>query len=966
MDDLARKIRELITGEDPTRPLTDDQLAAMLGVSRATVTIKRDGLGIPSSRVRRRQGLAWLVHEDLRGGLSSRALARALENKGIKINHTTASKLRGGFRTVPVEAQEIHPAFRFLVGAEGSLRPVIQLAQAAVVYPPRGLNALILGPTGVGKTELAAAMHRYAVEIGTIAREAPFVAMNCADYADNPQLLMAQLFGYVRGAFTGAVDEKPGLVELADGGILFLDEIHRLPPQGQEMLFTILDRGVYRRLGESATERRTSFMLIGATSADPDLSLLEATRRRLPVVISIPPLNKRPLSERISMIKRFFSAESAKISAPIEVAPEVVEALSRYECPGNIGQLKADIQVACARAYLKWTTGKRKAVSVTLKDLPPYVANAYVPLKGGVYGISTYFQRAVVFQPGTETDQEGFLQDEYAFPENLYEWMEKRCSELESDGLKGAELATVISGELERMIARQLRLINDRDNTEVLAIARVANPEILHAVRNAILETMPETAGDSSLVACIAIHLTAALERLQSGKPSSGPVEYIFGSRLSERAREKASRILSKVEETCGLHFPSYESELLAMYVNSLEENRGLGGQKVGIVLMSHGRVASAVRDVVETLLPGVQIHVMEIGLNESTEYGMERALDVLLAADRGYGVIAVSDMGSLTSVGELAAEKAGLRVHTFAPLNTVLVLDLVRRIASGLSLDEVVSQVENDLAGSQGSWASVSVSRANRKVEGAALPGRKIVLVTCITGQGFAVKLKEEIESHLGNGLVEFRPIPAHEAASAVRSYGDSVVAIIGSIDPGIPGIPFLSFAELSRDQGLAKLYRIIRPDAGCELPRSASLCDIATVFCGLDVTDRWEAIGFLCAELERQGKVKPAFHRSVVEREEFYPTYVGNQVAIPHGAEGEVISPAVCIGVLTRPVEWGSHSVRIVFLLALKHDCISLVEEIGTLIRDRDCLERVASASTAGEVLEILRSVSKEVSTK
>jgi Sigma-54 interaction domain. len=73
-------------------------------------------------------------------------------------------------------------------------------------------------------------------------KESPFIVFNCADYADNPQLLMSQLFGYVKGAFTGAESSKAGLVEKADGGILFLDEVHRLPSEGQEILFFYLTK----------------------------------------------------------------------------------------------------------------------------------------------------------------------------------------------------------------------------------------------------------------------------------------------------------------------------------------------------------------------------------------------------------------------------------------------------------------------------------------------------------------------------------------------------------------------------------------------------------------------------------------------------------------------------------------------------------------------------------------------------
>lgn len=89
----------------------------------------------------------------------------------------------------------------------------------------------------------AETMYKYAKEIGKLKANAPFVAFNCADYANNPQLLMSHIFGVKKGTYTGAIMDRIGLVEKANEGILFLDEVHRLPAEGQEMLFYLIDKG---------------------------------------------------------------------------------------------------------------------------------------------------------------------------------------------------------------------------------------------------------------------------------------------------------------------------------------------------------------------------------------------------------------------------------------------------------------------------------------------------------------------------------------------------------------------------------------------------------------------------------------------------------------------------------------------------------------------------------------------------
>ena len=102
---------------------------------------------------------------------------------------------------------------------------------------------MITGDSGTGKSYMAQLLHEYAIAQQVIAPDAPFINFNCAQYASNPELLAANLFGYVKGAFTGAVSDRAGAFEAAQGGILFLDEVHRLNAEGQEKLFTARPQG---------------------------------------------------------------------------------------------------------------------------------------------------------------------------------------------------------------------------------------------------------------------------------------------------------------------------------------------------------------------------------------------------------------------------------------------------------------------------------------------------------------------------------------------------------------------------------------------------------------------------------------------------------------------------------------------------------------------------------------------------
>lgn len=199
----------------------------------------------------------------------------------------------------PTPSLSEHDIFERMIGANGSMRVPIEQAKAAIMYPPKGLNCLITGATGSGKTHFAHIMFEFAKAQGLIKGHQELVVFNCADYAHNSELLMSHLFGYVAGAFTGATADKEGLIAKADGGMLFLDEVHRLPPEGQEMIFYFMDHGKYSRLGETTKESRVDVRIISATTEDTTSYLLQTFVRRIPIHIQLPSFEQRQTKEKI-------------------------------------------------------------------------------------------------------------------------------------------------------------------------------------------------------------------------------------------------------------------------------------------------------------------------------------------------------------------------------------------------------------------------------------------------------------------------------------------------------------------------------------------------------------------------------------------------------------------------------------------------------------------------------------------
>jgi DNA-binding NtrC family response regulator len=203
---------------------------------------------------------------------------------------------------------------------------------------------LITGETGTGKELLAGEIHRISLRA-----QQPFVTVNCATLSET--LLETELFGHVRGAFTGADQAKSGFFEIADGGTIFLDEIGEISHTFQLKLLRILQQGEYNRVGDTRTYR-TNVRVLAATNQD----LMQAVREqrfradlfyRLHVIpLYLPPLRQR--KDDIPALARFFLHHSSQeLGQPItRIAPNTLQLLEQYDWPGNIRELHNVIERA--------------------------------------------------------------------------------------------------------------------------------------------------------------------------------------------------------------------------------------------------------------------------------------------------------------------------------------------------------------------------------------------------------------------------------------------------------------------------------------------------------------------------------------------------------------------------------------------------------------------------------------------
>ena len=247
-------------------------------------------------------------------------------------------RLRG--RVASLEAELVRQTQLDVVADSPAMRRVMDLATRVA---PHATTVLITGESGTGKEVIARAIHRMSPR-----RDAAFVGVNCG--AIPGELLESELFGHVRGSFTGATADKPGLFEEADGGTLLLDEVGDLPPLLQVKLLRVLQESEIRRVGD-ARSRKVDVRVIAATARDLEREIRERRFRedlfyRLNVVhVHVPPLRERPEDlDRLTVALLARAVERSGREATITAA--ALAAIKRRSWPGNVRELENAIERA--------------------------------------------------------------------------------------------------------------------------------------------------------------------------------------------------------------------------------------------------------------------------------------------------------------------------------------------------------------------------------------------------------------------------------------------------------------------------------------------------------------------------------------------------------------------------------------------------------------------------------------------
>ncbi|NRY59578.1 sigma 54-interacting transcriptional regulator [Clostridium beijerinckii] len=707
-----------------------------------------------------------------------------------------------------LEEKEDKSPFDSLIGFNTSLKNQIEQAKAALLYPPNGLHTLIIGSTGVGKSLFANMMYKYYKNIKQSQKDPPFIIFNCADYSNNPQLLLSHIFGHVKGAFTGAEKEKEGIVEKADGGILFLDEIHRLPPEGQEMVFYFMDTGTYNKLGETDRQHKANVLLIGATTEDPSSTLLKTFIRRIPITITIPPFDERPINEKLELVQYLISKEAQRVNKTIKISSEAIKALIGSTNYGNVGQLKSNIQLVCAKGFFN-CINTNKDIEINLSTLPPNIKSGILAFGNQTKDKTTMWNiipNNITIQP--DGNRKFLETEDYETPFNIYRIIESKTSVLQEEGMNDEEIKRFITTD----ISIHLKQFYDRFNNDISrreGLLKIVDKNIVEFSEKIkiLAENRLNRKLNERFIYATSLHFSALFNRIKKNTVSyESNIDLSIS--IESKEYEVAKEIHALIEKNFNLSIPNVEIEYLALLLNSIQESSRQ--ERVGIVVASHGSgIASSMVNVAKKLFEADNILAVDMPLERAPSDVLDNVIEKVKEVDEGKGVLLLVDMGSLNSFADVITEKTGINIKSIDMVSTPLVLEAVRKCSvCDADLNSVYSYLLTDFRGYTNNINTQAIQETKEK--------NKVMITVCSTGKGAAIKLKELVETvtnNIGVKNVNIISLGLTNLTKSIKKIQEenNILAIIGIANPNL-GIPFISIEQLIDGTGENILISIIQ----------------------------------------------------------------------------------------------------------------------------------------------------------
>lgn len=663
------------------------------------------------------------------------------------------------YRTIDGGKERAGDCFSDLIGCEGSLKRVIQLAKAAVLYPQRSLNTLLIGARGTGKSRLAKRMYRFAVDRGIIDGEAPYLHIDCHDYLSNDRL----------------ETELEEIWRTAENGVVFLDNVQFLSSRARKKVLEYIQ-----------SPMRNYAVLVSCTDRE---QLADEFLAEFPVQLELPTLAQRPLAERMEMIKRLFSKEAVRIQRPLVVRGELMSCLLLYECEANYYQLTGDIKIGCANAYVREYRNDGE-IALFVSDFSNNVRRGLLQYRKEADAMIDFDQRFLF-----DGDKVSVSRPEDG---TLYDRLNKKASELKATGLGEDEINMLLSVEVERAFGEyQKKLVcdvADKKQLEMLVDARLIGI-VEEFLRHAEHEL--DRSFSNSVLYGLCLHINSAVNgKREMGQPDKKRLaemlvyhkaEYLLGEELAEQ-----------ITQTFQVAFPVEEVLFLSMFLCAREPETARTGRLVLLLAFYGEGIASAIAKTISGVTQLDNVFSFEITCERASAELYRKLKEYLATIEQGKGVLVLYDSSFL---GEMLTQLEGelnILIRQIPMPVATLGIELARRTLTEDDPDRLLRYAVKGI-GAPGGWC------------------RSYIVTLCTTGKGGAEELKNYIERYGQLQDTEVVPLSISDRTvleGSLRHLMESGIirCVIGTFDPKLFSIPFISISEVfgTRKEHLPKLLSL------------------------------------------------------------------------------------------------------------------------------------------------------------
>lgn len=666
--------------------------------------------------------------------------------------------------------------FEKLIGYNESLSNVVNKCKAAISYPPNGLPVLLHGRTGTGKSFMAQLMYEYGVNHQLINSNKKILTLNCSEYTNNPELLVSNLFGHKKGAYTGADKDNLGLVKLAEGGVLFMDEVHCLKASNQEKLFLFMDKGIYHMVGDNEQWYKSNVRLIFATTENPDECLLKTLLRRIPIIVKIPFLEERGIHEKIELIYTILKREEKTVSRSILISNVVYNILLTTNFAGNIGDLKNCIQVSCANSFVNSSKDERN-LNIHAYDLPDNLINLSSIKKNiissdnqsvmiSIFDLKNYsdnkneqvklyneiIEKYTLFA-NNKTNNDDFLKKCFDALNKYYDYIIfiKRTAELDFIQWIIQDIFNIISHKYGFKIS----------NNDIIAISSYINDYKRH---------------NYELRKYYNNHV----------KVSKELNEYVC--KYFNREYLISIEIAKNIKANMDIDMELISTSIIALNLKRI--NKIVDINKRIVVIIAHGySTASSIADAANKLLGQYIFDAIDMPSDVTTQTIIDNLNEYLSKRGIYKELVLLVDMGSLEEIYKGVVLQKNCNIGIINNITTKLALEVGNDIINSISLEEIFKKVKKN--------CEIKYKIINNHLK------EKIILCSCASGIGTAEKLKQILIDSAPKQL----PIKvlAYDYSSLIEKklkntfFDDfDILCIIGTLDPNIEDVKFVSLEKL------------------------------------------------------------------------------------------------------------------------------------------------------------------------